>query len=473
MKATHSPRTAGLIALAIFLCFVAIPGLAQSTDQDSCSKQPCSTVSSNQLVSADVAAANQQPDADEAIRQQTGFLNQNYTVSLNGGQPIGGKVERHFTLLYALSTSQGYETDVAGPFSNIDSYTSVYEGYLGGLWQFSRGYLVLQQDSAVTYFGSSLLQGSSFHRTAGLTTISLAPSLSLSLEGESSIGNNTLTELLPAHTVLVNGVPVIEPGGVGAGINLGFVWSTDAVATLNWKPDAHDIFSFRAENANRQFFDLNLQDNLQTYKVIYQRQVSQNTYLGAYGIGRHETGLISCESIGFGLVAGTRPTPRLSLSASAGPEYDSTGCFRHQGVELHFTGTYKTSPTSYLYALADRQLSIGFLPDGTWQDDIGGGFAKQITRRLWGSIGAGYERGVVVPTLATYHGTYEEVELRQRLNNAFSIEGLYRRLDQGIVGLGVHRNIFLVTLRWSPRNHDPGRTAMYQSSEDYRSGHEE
>ena len=79
----------------------------------------------------------------------------------------------------------------------------------------------------------------------------------------------------------------------------------------------------------------------------------------------------------------------------------------------------------------------------------------------------------VVPSITAYHGFYAQTEFRQRLSDSFSLEGLYRRLDQSITGEAFHRNIVIVTLRWSPRRHDPGRSALYQSNQDFRSGREE
>lgn len=453
-----------LIARVIFIFSIASAMWGQSADP--------APATNEQSPNPALQAVNQEPDAGPAAAQ-TGFLNTNYVVSLNGGAPISTQQPRHLHLLYAASTTQGYDSDIAGPFSNINSYTSVYEGYLGALWRYTRGYVVLQQDSAFTYFGSSRLQGAGFHQTALLANVELNENLGLILEGSSSIGNNTLTQLIPPTQVIVNGVPVITPAAATSGLNLGVVWGSDVVGTLNWKPDSRDIFSFRAENSNHQFYGLDLHSNLETFKLSYQRGISENTFLGAYGITRHETGTISCDNYGFGLMAATRPTSRIYLQAEAGPEFDSTGCFRHQGFELHFAGTYQTGRTSHVYALVDRQLSSGFLPSSTWQDDVGVGFAKQLKRQLWWSVGAGYERGFIIPSLNAYHGAYAQTEFRQRLSDSFSLEALYRRLDQSITGLGFHRNIVLVTLRWSPRKHDPGRAAMYQSSNDFRSGHEE
>lgn len=464
-------RLAGLLICVLIF----VPGLkAQSTEQDSCSRHPCTGMAANDpgAVDSPLQAMNQDPGGPQPA-PQTGFLNTNYTVSLNGGAPISVQAPKHLHWLYAASTSQGYDSDIAGPFSNISSYTSVYEGYLGALWRYARGYAVLQQDSAFTYFGSSLLRGAGYHQTALLSSTDLLPSLNWTLQANSTIGNNTLTELIPPTQVIVNGVVVISPGNATAGLNLGFVWGNDVVSTLNWKPDGRDIFSFRAENANHHFYGLDVHDNEVTFKLTYMREVTENAYLGAYGLEKHETGTLFCDSYGFGLSAAVKPTDRLFLQAEGGPEFDSTGCFRHQGFELHFAGTYQTSRSSYIYALANRELSSGFVPSSTWQDDAGLGFAKQLSHRLWWSVGGGYQRGFIIPALTPYHGFYSQTELRQRLSNNFSVEALYRRLDQSITGLGTHRNIILFTLRWAPRSHDPGRTAMYQTSSDYRSGHDE
>ncbi len=472
-------QIARLIGFLICLSLAASAGWAQSTGQDSCSKPPCTSTAGTEPASTGpgLQAANQDPEAAQAGVSQTGYLNTSYTPSLNGGPPIVVQQPKHLRLLYALSSTQGYDSEVAGPFQNIGSYTSTYEGYVAAAWRFTRSYVILQQDSSYTHFGSSLVQGHGFHETALLASVDFDPNLNWIFEANSSIGNNTLTELLPLPQVIVNGIAVTSPNAVVSGANLGFVWGTDVASTLNWKPDVRDIFSFRAENANHQFYGLDLHDNLSTFTLSYMRALTQRTYLGAYGLTRHETGTIFCDSYGFGVTGRTSPTERLFLQASGGPEFDSTGCTRHQGFELHFAATYKINPKSYIYAVADRELSIGFLPNSTWQDDVGVGFAKQLTRRLSWLVGGGYQRGFVIPSLTPYHGFYEQTELRQRLSKSFTVEATYRRFDQSIPGLNVHRNIVLFTLRWSPPKHDV-QTAMYPNSPlstgyDQRSGHEE
>jgi len=370
---------------------------------------------------------------------------------------------RHLRFLYGASTSQGYDSNIVGPFQNIDSYTSTYEGYLAAAWRFTRSYVIVQQDSAYTNFGSSFLEGHGFHQTALLSTLDFDPNLNWTFEASSAEGNNTLTQIIPPTQVIVNGITVTSPSAATAGSDLGFVWGTDVVSTLNWKPDRHDIFAFRAENANHQFYGLDVHDNLTTLQLSYQRGVSQNTYLGGYGLTRHETGTILCDSAGVGLIGSTQPTERWFIEASGGPEFDSTGCRRHQGFELHFATTYQVGRTAHLYALANREYSSGFVPNATWEDNASVGLVKQLRRRLTWDLGVGYANGYTGGFLVApnnpYHGFYSETELIQRLSRSFTIEALYRRFDQSVGGQSVHRNIVLFKLRWSPPGHDARRTA--------------
>jgi len=500
---TGMARFAGLL---ICLSLTVPVAFSQTTDQDSTSRpaqdvaaqaqtedstsqaqqnpasSPCDPASTSGPAANDpcLQAQNQQPGDPTA--PQVKPVAATYTPSLNGGPPILVQQPRHLRLLYGASTSQGYDSNLVGPFQNIGSYTSSYEGYLAASWRFTRSYVILQQDSSYTYFGSSLLEGHGFHQTSLLSTLDFDPNLNWTFEATSSEGNNTLTELIPLPTIVVGGIPVTSPGAATAGLNLGFVWGTDVASTLSWKPDSKDIYAFRAENANHQFYGLDLHDNLTTLELSYQRGLSQNTYLGGYGLTRHETGTIFCDSAGFGLIGNTRPTQRWFIEASGGPEFDSTGCRRHQGFELHLTTTYQLSRTSHLYATGNRQFSSGFVPNGTWEDNAGVGFSKQLTRRLTWDLGAGYARGFtggfLVPASNSYHGFYEETGFVQRLSSSFTFEGLYRRFDQSVLGQSIHRNIVLFTLRWSPPSHDARRTAMYPyrpagDSYDSRSGREE
>lgn len=405
-----------------------------------------------------------------------------YTPALNGGPPIQVQQPRHLRWLYGLATTQGYDSDIAGPFSNIDSWTSSYEGYLAAAWRFTRSYVIIQQDTSYTYFGNHLLEGHPYNQTALLAAGDLDPNIGWIFEAHSFEGNNTLTELSPLPQIVINGVPVTSPGAATAGFDEGFIWGTDVVSTLNWKPDQRDIFSFRAENANQQFFDLDLHNNLTTLQLQYQRAFTRETTGGVYGLTRHETGTIDCDGVGFGLMASTKPTERWYLQASGGPEFDSGGCRRHQGFELHFAAVYKVRPTAWLYATANRQFSSGFLPNSTWEDDVSVGLSKQLTRRLTWNLSAGYVSGYIdgftSPSTAGYRGFYGQTQFVQRLSRSFDFEATYRRYDQSSSGLSVNRNIVLFTLRWSPPNHDARRTAMYPNPPtdqiyDSRSGREE
>ena len=408
-----------------------------------------------------------------------------YAPSLNGGPPIEVQQSRHLRWLYGLAVTQGYDSNAAGPFSDIDTWTSTYEGYLAAAWRFNRSYVVLQQDTSYTHFGSNLLQGHAFNQESLLATGELDPNIGWIFEAHSFEGNNTLTQLLSLPGIVVNGVTIASPGVATAGFDEGFIWGTDVVSTLNWKPDRRDIFSFRAENANQQFFDLNLHDNLTTLELQYQRGLTQETFGGVYGLTRHETGTISCDSVGFGLIGSTKPTDRLYLQASGGPQFDSTGCRRHQGFELHFAAVYRARHSTWLYAAADRQYSMGFVPNSTWEDDASVGLGKQLTRRLVLSLSTGYLSGYtgggfLVPATTGYRGFYEQAQLIQRLSKSFTFEGTYRRYDQSAAGLATHRNLVLFTLRWSPPNHDARRATMFpypdptvDTVNDSRSGREE
>lgn len=405
-----------------------------------------------------------------------------YAPSLNGGPPIEVQQPRRLRWFYGLAATQGYDSNAAGPFSDIDSWTSTYEGYLAAAWKFNRSYVVLQQDTSYTHFGSALLQGHPFNQESLLATGDLDPNIGWIFEAHSFEGNNTLTQLLSLPGVVVNGVTISSPGVATAGFDEGFIWGTDVVSTLNWKPDRRDIFSFRAENANEQFLDLNLHDNLTTLELQYQRGLTQETYAGVYGLTRHETGSISCDSVGFGLIGSTKPTARLYLQASGGPAFDSGGCRRHQGFELHFAAVYRARPTTWLYAAANRQYSMGFVPNSTWEDDASVGLGKRLTKRLVFTLSTGYMSGYtgggfLVPATTGYRGFYEQAQFDQRLSKSFTFEGTYRRYDQSVAGLSTHRNLVLFTLRWSPPSHDARRASMFPYSaepvNDSRSGREE
>ena len=483
-------RVARLISVAC-LFLVAPVALAQTLNLDS--SRPCDTVpagysgtnpcpQSADMQTADQQANAQQSGAQQPVDQQQGSdqnapaqkpqlsTRNTATPALNGGPPIRPD-EGRFRLLYGASTTQGYDSSVSSPFvAPIDSYFGSYEGYIAATWQFVKNYIVLQHDTTYTFFGSDLVKGNGFHHSAALLSGEFNPNLNWALEAHSSEGDNSLTLFSPLPATIVGGVPVPTPGAVLVGLNEGFVWGTDVVGTLNWKVNRRNSFSFRAENANRQFFDLNLHDNQAIFSAQYKRALSEKTYIGLYGITRHQTGTVECDNVGFGALASTRPTERLLLEASGGPEFDTSGCRRHQGFDLHLSATYRFRPRLWGFAMANREYSSGFLPNGTWEDNIGAGFRARLTRNVtWEAFGGylrGYTTGFILPpaSINSYYGFYAQTSFTERLSSSFTLEEVYRRFDDTSAGLTGHRNMVFVTLRWSPRNHDAWRTETYPYS---------
>lgn len=462
-----------LAAFLILLLLLAPFALSQEGNQDSTSK-PCNPELTAGPAGTDPClqqqAENQQPNdpnAPNAPAPKPVSANSTYTPAVNGGPAILVQEPQHFRLLYGAATTQGYDSSVASPFNPIDSYFGTYEGYIAATWQFTRNYIVLQQDSIYTAFGSDVVEGSSFHHTAAIASGEFNPNLGWLLEAHSQVGDNSLTLLNPLPGTIIGGVTVTSPSSVLVGSNEGFVWGTDVIGTLNWKVNRRNSFSFRAENANRQFYDLDLHDNQAIFELQYKRALSERTYVGAYGITRHQTGDILCDNVGFGLLASTRPSERLILEASGGPEWDSSGCRRHQGFDLHFSGAYRLHPRVWGFLMANRQYSSGFLPNGVWEDNIGAGFSSRLKKNLTWEVSGGYLQGYTVgfilppTTIGSYHGFYAETRFIERLSSAFTLEEAYRRFDSTSAGLTGHRNVFFVTLRWSPRKHDAWRTEKY------------
>src|SRR5215471_11716551 len=158
MILSRRQRTPIYVGLLICLCLIAPTAFSQTAGQESSSRdsstKPCDPALTAGPAGTDpcLQAQNQQPADPTAPTPKP--VNASYTTSLNGGPPIVVQQPKHLRLLYGASVSQGYDSNIAGPFSNIDTYTSTYEGYLAASWRLNREYVVLQQDSAYTHFGS-------------------------------------------------------------------------------------------------------------------------------------------------------------------------------------------------------------------------------------------------------------------------------------------------------------------------------
>ena len=384
-----------------------------------------------------------------------------YTPSLNGGPPIIVRQMAHLRYLYGLSTSQGFDSAAAGPFRDVPTWMSSYDGYGAASWQFTRSYVVLQQASAFTHYGSSELKGQSFHRTALLATGEFSPRWGWNLEARNSIGDDQLRLISPLPQRTIGSLAVPEAESAVLGSTTGLIWGTDVGGSLTFTPDEKNNFTVHLRNAYHSLFAANTHDNISTLRLEYGRQYSERLSYGVYGQSIRQTGDVLCSSSGGGVQASIKVTESSLFEAAGGPEIGSGGCRRQQGFNLHVAAMDSLNGTTRAYVMLNREFSSGYISTGTWEDNAVAGLEKRLSRRITWDANVGYLKGTVLGRLTSYHGFFVATELRKRLTRTFTAVGTYRRFDQTVSSAPVRRNVVLFTLLWTPTRHDAQRTAEY------------
>jgi hypothetical protein len=384
-----------------------------------------------------------------------------FAPALNGGEPIPVKQLARLRYLYGLSTSQGFDSAAAGPFRDLPTWTSAYDGYIGASWQMRQSYVVLQHESTLTHYGSSEIQGQSFHRTSLLATGEFSPRWSWNFEARNGIGDDQLQLINPLAQRMIGSVAIPEPDTAIAGSTSSLIWSTDLAAAVTFSPNENNSFTLRTQNAYHSIFADNTHDNISTLRVEYERRHSERFSYGAYGQTIRQTGDVVCSSSGGGLQTSIKITEASVLEAAAGPEVGSGGCRRQQGFNLHVATMTSLNANTQTYFSLNREFSSGYLTSGTWEDNVVAGIQKKLSRRMIWDLNAGYVKGTVIGSLSSYHGFFASTELRERISRSFTGVATYRRFDQSVSQTPVRRNIVMFSLLWTPTPHDARRNAEH------------
>jgi hypothetical protein len=478
--AQHTKNIAGgrlpaIAAVLLFCLWVSQSALSQSADESSsktCNSlltagpdgsDPCANNSSDssQTETNENTPASS-PQQDDAQARPVDF---HYVPALNGGDPIVVPQPFHMQYFYGGATTQGFDSAVAGPFRNLPTFESVYDGYAATSMQWRKAYLLLQHDSTFTHYSASEIRGNLFHRTSLLASGDFNRSLSWDFEARNTLGNDALQLISPLPSRTVGRFAIAEPVSADLGINQGTIWGADAVAALTWHPDAERTFKIFTHDAYTRLFTDNTHNDIKTFRLEYEKSVSERTSYGFYAQTARQIGQILCNTNGAGVDFRTEPNATTILEVAAGPEFGSKGCGRQQAFNFHFAAAKALNATTRAYATANREFSSGYVSHGTWEDNVVVGVGKQLGRQIEVGCDAGYVKGQVVLQLTPYHGFFASCEARKRLSSSFTLVGSYRRFDHTVSNSAVRRNIAIVTLVWTPLGHDARRSSQYNNTE--------
>jgi len=409
-------------------------------------------------------------DQDRPVVQQDDFqvkpLNFQYVPALNGGAPIIAPQPFGFRYLYGGSTTQGYDTTPGAADNTGGTWASVFDGYAAASAQLPGGYLLIQQASTFSHYGATAIQGQSFHRTAVLASGSFTHSLIWSFEANNAVGEDQLQLINPITEKTVGQFATQEPGAAIAGLNNGLIWGADAAGMLTWNLDPTRSVIVRVRDAYHRVFGDDTHDNISDARVEYQKAFSERTTFGVYGQTIRQTGDSACNSNGAGIKGSTKPTRDALVQFEVGPEFDSAGCMKRQGLNFRLAAVDVLNSTTRAYVTASREFSSGYVTRGTWEDNVVIGFGKTLGPRLTWSANGGYVRGdLSTGTIPSYHGYFADTELRHKLSKSLTAVATYRRFDHTVAQAALHRNVAFVSLIWTPAGHSAHRAPEFRPVE--------
>ncbi|HWZ45571.1 MAG TPA: hypothetical protein VNW97_19005 [Candidatus Saccharimonadales bacterium] len=421
-------------------------------------RAPCDGAPAPAVAAADDSASHPAEDPSPAAAPVL-----RYTPSLNGGDPIIVPQPFRLRYLFGGEATQGFDSAVAGPFRHLPTGVSVLDGYAAVSMQGRRSYVLVQHASTVTRYSSSELQGQVFHRTAVLADGDLSQSVNWSLEGRSTLGDDSLHLVNPLPARLVGQFATAEPVSAAYGINGGRIWGGDLSGSLSWKPDMMRTIKLQFRDAYHQTFADGLHNNIANIRFEYLKKASERTSYGFYGQGTRETGTLTCDSRGAGFEVAAKLAESALAELAAGPEFGSSGCGRRQAVNVHMAlaGTLNSSMRAYV--AANREFSSGYVRRGTWEDNVVAGIGKRFSRQISWGLDAGYVKGTLLGSVLTYHGYFASTEIRKRLSESLTVLATYRRFDHSISNQGVRRNVVMFSLLWTPARHNAERSDPYMS----------
>jgi hypothetical protein len=384
-----------------------------------------------------------------------------YTPALNGGDPIFVPQPFKLRYLFGGGATQGFDSAAAGPFRNLPTGVSVFDGYAAASMQGSRWYLLMQHASTITHYSSNEIQGQIFHRTAALASGDVSKSLSWALEGRSTLGDDALRLVNPLPSRMVGQFSTTEPVSAAYGIDTGRIWGADLAGSLSWKPDTLRTVKVELKDAYHRTFADDLHNNITNARVEYLKKATERTSYGFFGQGNRETGDLICSTTGGGVEVATKPTDSTMAELAVGPEFGSSGCGRRQAFNLHAALAGALNSTTRAYVTVNREFSSGYVRRGTWEDNVVVGLGKRFNRQISWAADAGYVKGTLMGSAITYHGYFASTEIRKRITENFTALAGYRRFDHSVSNQGVLRNVVMLSLLWTPSRHNAQRSDPY------------
>jgi hypothetical protein len=386
---------------------------------------------------------------DRALDQSSEQISQpQYAPSLDGSGVISMTSGRRFHALMGGAVSGGYDSNPDNLGTSKGSAVYSYSPYLGVQTNTSRIEYLFQYHPTFTRYNNYANQ--SMHVGSVAITERLTQRLDWALRLTGSHGDDSVRLLSPGQPVIIGGVPTTGSSAGSYLANAGLVTNFDGAFDLHYGVSPRDSISFRGGNSYLAYPALHDTGKVATSEFVYERSLRPHLGFDGYGQTAKYYGDLKCATFGGGV--GIRWQPRVDtlISLRGGPQFDTPGCKSQQGFAYSASFTTKVVARAQFFLTANRVAVAGFLGAGLWQDDITGGYERQLDAHSVISFNAGYVHSSTLLNISSYGGTFFDSSYLRTLRKGLSLACSYRSFNGSSGGTPVNRNMVFVSLTLTP-----------------------
>ena len=412
--------------------------LAQTTNTTT-SSPPSTQVSETSTASPEdnrVIATQDQPAYYAAAIDGTGL------IALDTGAP------GHF--LFGVTVSGGRDSNpdtlgngVASPF-----YTA--SPYLAAQLNTAKSQYLFQYQLTTTGYNSDYGRQT---LSAGSARIVSNPSERLSLGFDSMItyGQDAVRFLGSQQTVPVGDVAGTGPNSAAYLPNAGHLTYINSGLGGTYHFSSRNSLQLLGRDSYGSDSTYQGSNSISTASVGFDRDLSPTLGASVYVQNYYYYGSIRCESYGAGVGLEWKPREKTAFSLTGGPQFDAPECNAKQGFSFNASMNTNLNGKSQLYLLAGRQPATSYLGPGLWQDNISGGYQRQVTSTGLVNLDMGYVSSTSLVTVNSYSGTYFDCIYSYGLGHGLLASYTYRGYFGDSGGTHIGRNLAMFSLNWAPR----------------------
>jgi hypothetical protein len=416
------------IRLQLLIALISVLSSAPAPAQNTAQARSIPSDQTAPELSATAPSEKDSPPAHQALEIQ----------SLDGSGILSIRRPRLFV---GGSLSSGFDSNPQNLGNAKSSFIDTVSPYIGLGSNTARTQFVLQYHPTLSRFTN--YAGEVMHIASARIVGSLSPRLHWDFGVTGSHGNDSL-RLLSA----------VLPGSSGASNaflpNAGISTNLDTSADLFFDASPRNFIALHFVDSYNSFPTLHQKGTVSSLNLSYSHAVTPALSYQIYEDYSLYRGDLNCTAVGAGFGIRWQPAETTVISAQGGPQLDTPSCKRQEGFSYSTNIVRKLLRRSQLTFSADRQPLISYLGSGLWQDDLSAGYERQIQMANTLSFDVGFVHSSTLLNASTYHGTFFDAAYMRRLHKGLSLGASYRTFFGASNGDGITRNIFQLSLTFTP-----------------------